>query len=361
MKRRELLVGAGAGALTACAPSPECTETGATQETISWKMVTTWPPNFPALGTGVLKFADDIAKASGGRLQIKVYAAGELIPAFETFDAVSQGTADLGHGAAYYWKGKVPSSQFFTALPFGMTATEMNGWMYFGGGLELYREVYAPFGLLPFPAGNSGVQMGGWFNKEINSIADLQGLKMRIPGLGGDVLQRAGGTPVTMPGSEIFTALQTGSIDATEWIGPYNDMAFGLHKAASHYYYPGWQEPGPLLECIVNKDAFAALPEDLQTIVELACSAMNDQMTAEFMARNAMSLAQLEAEGKTNIKPFPDEVLKELKRYSDEAVADLVASDKTAARVYESYKNYRDKVVRWSAISEKAILNTRDL
>ena len=198
-----------------------------------------------------------------------MYGAGELVPAFEVFDAVSRGTAEMGHGAAYYWKGKSEAAQFFAAVPFGMNAQEMNAWFYYGGGLELWREIYAPFGLMPAPAGNTGVQMGGWFNKEINRLDDLKGLKMRIPGLGGEVLRRAGGTPVNLPGGEIFTALQTGAIDATEWVGPYNDLAFGLHKAAKYYYYPGWHEPGTTLEAIVNKQAFDALPKDLQSIVRM--------------------------------------------------------------------------------------------
>ena len=361
MKRRDVLAGAGALALSACGGEQRsCADRGARSK-FSWKMVTTWPPNFPGLGTGVVKLADYIGAASGGRLEIKVYAAGELIPAFEVFGAVSQGTAEIGHGAAYYWKGKSEAAQFFTALPFGLSAQEMNGWLYYGGGLELYRELYEPFNLVPFPAGNTGVQMGGWFKKEINSLADLQGLKMRIPGLGGEVLKRAGGTPVTLPGAELFTALQTGSIDATEWIGPYNDIAFGLHEAAQYYYYPGWHEPGPVLECIVNRDAYAALPNDLQTVVALACSAINDQMTAEFTARNAQSLQQLNQEGKVEIRAFPPDVLRQLRRISDEVIDELVARDPQSARIHESFVAYRKAVTDWTAISEQAMLNTRAL
>jgi len=361
MKRREVLAGAGALALAGCAAEqPECAS-GDAGRSYTWKMVTTWPPNFPGLGTGVLRLAKFIEEASGGRLRIKVYAGGELVPPFEVFDTVSSGAAEIGHGAAYYWKGKSAATQFFTALPFGMNAMEMNGWLYYGGGLELYRELYAGFNLVPFPAGNTGVQMGGWFNKEINSLADLNGLKMRIPGLGGEVLKRAGGTPVNLAGAEIFTALQTGSIDATEWIGPYNDVAFGLHKAARYYYYPGWQEPGPVLECIVNQQAFAELPKDLQTIVELACSAINDQMTAEFTARNAQSLEQLKAERKVELRQFPDDVMKELRELTREVVDELVASDPVSARIYESFSKFRKAVGAWTEISEQAMLDTRSL
>ena len=361
MKRREVLAGAGALALTGCAAEQQDCDNGEAGKSYTWKMVTTWPPNFPGVGTGVLRLARFIEDASGGRLRIKVYAAGELVPPFEVFDTVSRGTAEIGHGAAYYWKGKSEAAQFFTALPFGMNAMEMNAWLYNGGGLELYRELYAGFNLMPFPAGNTGVQMGGWFNKEINSLADLEGLKMRIPGWGGEVLKRAGGTPVNLPGAEIFTALQTGSIDATEWIGPYNDVAFGLHKAARYYYYPGWQEPGPVLECIVNKEAFESLPQDLQTIVELACSATNDRMTAEYTARNAMSLEQLKAEGKVELRRFPDDVMRQLRELTREVVNDLVARDPVAARINESFTKFRDTVGAWTKISEQAMLETRSL
>jgi TRAP-type mannitol/chloroaromatic compound transport system substrate-binding protein len=333
MRRRELLTGAGALALAGCAQEQACDGAATGGETFEWKMVTTWPPNFPGMGTGVARLVEQIEQASGGRLRIRVYAAGELVPAFEVFDTVSRGSAEMGHGAAYYWKGKSEAAQFFTAIPFGMNVLEMNGWLYYGGGLELYRELYAGFGLIPFLAGNTGVQMGGWFNREINSLADLKGLTMRIPGIGGEALKRAGGTPVTLPGAEIFTALKTGSIDATEWVGPYNDMIMGLHEAARYYYYPGWQEPGPMLECIVNADAYAALPEDLQTIVALACAALNDQMTAEFSARNAEYLANLEQDENVEIREFPDEVIAQLRDLSDELIAELVERDPRAAKI----------------------------
>lgn len=361
MKRRDVLAGAGALAVAGCAKEAADCGPASAGQTFTWKMVTTWPPNFPGLGVGVVNLVDFIERASGGRLRIKIYAAGELVPAFEVFDTVSSGTAEIGHGAAYYWKGKSAATQFFTSIPFGMSAQEMKGWLYHGGGLELYREVYAEFGLLPFLAGNTGVQMGGWFNREINSVEDLNGLKMRIPGLGGEVLKRAGGTPVNLPGAELFTALQTGSIDATEWVGPYNDIAFGLHKAAKYYYYPGWQEPGPVLECIVNRAAFDKLPPDLQAIVEIACSAVNDQMEAEFTARNAATLEQIIADGEIDIRPFPDEVLGELRKLSDGVIEDMAKEDPFVARVAESFGTYRNSVNAWTEISEYAMLKARKL
>jgi TRAP-type mannitol/chloroaromatic compound transport system substrate-binding protein len=367
MKRRNFLGTAGAGALltggllSGCGQEAKQAGTGVAspQQTYSWKMVTTWPKNFPGLGTGANNLAKLISEMSGGRLTVKVYGASELVPAFEVFDAVSSGTAEMGHGAAYYWKGKSEAAQFFAAVPFGMTAQEMNAWLYYGGGMQLWEEVYAPFGVLPTAAGNTGLQMGGWFNKEINGVEDLQGLKMRIPGLGGEVLKRAGGTPVNLPGGEIFTSLQSGTIDATEWVGPYNDLAFGLYKAAKYYYYPGWHEPGTTLECLFNKQAFEALPVDLQSIVSNACRVANADMLAEYTARNNTALQTLVNEHHVDVREFPKPVLDKLRSISEQVVAEIAAHDALSAKVYESYLNFRQQVVAWHDISERTYLNVR--
>lgn len=357
MKRRDFLRNGSAlaatGALAACArdTAPAAADTGDNRR-FEWKMVTTWPPNFPALGTGANRLAEMIGSASSGRLTVRVYGGGELVPPFETFDAVSRGTAEMGHGAAYYWTGKSPACPFFAAVPFGMNTQEMNGWLYHGGGLDLWRELYAGFGLVPFPAGNTGVQMAGWFNREINSVADLRGLKMRIPGLGGEVMARVGAAPVNLPGAELFTALQTGAIDATEWVGPYNDLAFGLFRAAKYYYYPGWHEPCATLECMVNKEAFDALPADLQTVVEACCRAVNDDVLAELTAQNGRALEQLKREHKVDVRPLPDDVLAALKKASDEVVADVAARDPFAQRVLASYRAFQAEAAGWHAVSE---------
>ncbi len=331
------------------------------KQTFEWRMATTWPPNFPGLGTGASNLASMIEACSGGRLTIKVYGANELVPAFEVFDAVSSGTAEMGHGAAYYWKGKIPCASFFAAVPYGLIASEMNGWFYYGGGLELWKEAYAPFGVIPMPGGNSGTQMGGWFRKEINSVGDLKGLKMRIPGIGGEALARAGGTPVTLPGGEIFTALETGAIDATEWVGPYNDLAFGLYKAAKFYYYPGWHEPGTTLEAIINQKAFDALPADLQQIVLTCCHAVNESMLAEFTARNSEALQTLINDHGVQVKPFPDEVLKRLRQLSEEVIAEGVAKDPLYARVYESVTAFQKRSAAYQKVAEQAYLRAREL
>jgi TRAP-type mannitol/chloroaromatic compound transport system substrate-binding protein len=360
MKRRDLIATLGsAAALTACAGDTDSGAGPSSNQRFRWKMVTTWPPNFPGLGLAVNTLARYLDEMSAGRLTLDVYAAGELIPAFEVFDAVSRGTAEIGHGAGYYWRGQTEAAQFFCTVPFGMSAHEMNGWLYYGGGLELYREVYAPFDLVPFPCGNTGVQMGGWFNRRIDSMADLQGLKMRIPGIGGEALSRAGGTPVTLPGGEIFTALQTGTIDVTEWVGPYNDMAIGLHQAARYYYYPGWQEPGPTLECIVNQAAWDSLPGDLQAIVRVACQAVNLDMTAEYMARNATALREVLANPDVEVLEFPPAVLEGLERLTLEVIDELAAADPVVARVWQSYRSFQAISTPWQRISEQAVLETR--
>lgn len=324
-----------------------------------WKMITTWPKNLPGLGAAPERLAQKLRVMSNGRLDIKVYGAGELVGALEVFDAVSQGTAQMGHGAAYYWRGKIPAAAFFATVPFGMNAQEMNGWLHYGGGLELWQELYAPFNLVPFAAGNSGVQMAGWFNKEINSVDDLSGLKMRIPGLGGEVLSRAGGTPVVLPGGEIFTALQTGVIDATEWVGPYNDLAFSLHTAAKYYYYPGWHEPGPTLEAMVNKEAWDSLPADLQMMIEVATRAINDDMLSEFTARNNAALVTLVEEHGVQLRRLPDDVLVKLKDISKEVVAEAGLENELAGRIHKSYTNFQQDVAKYHSYSEQAYLNAR--
>ena len=364
MKRRELVSGLGAlgvAGLTGCGKTAEAPATANTAkvERFEWKMYTTWPKNFPGLGTGANYLAEQITKMSGGRLTVKVYGAGERVPALETFDAVSRGSAEMGHCAAYYWKGKSPAAPFFTAVPFGLTAQEMNGWLYHAGGMELWRELYDQFNLVPFEAGNTGVQMGGWFNKEINTLEDLKGLKMRIPGLGGDVLQRLGVTTVNIPGGELFTSLQSGAIDATEWVGPYNDLAFGLYKAAKYYYSPGWQEPGPTLECIVNKDAYSQLPDDLKAIVANACQATGNQMLSEYSARNQQALETLLNEHGVELRNYPDEVLNAIRETSETVLEELVAEDAFSRKVYESYKTYREQVRASSNLTERAYLNAR--
>ncbi|HEY5623813.1 MAG TPA: TRAP transporter substrate-binding protein [Gammaproteobacteria bacterium] len=350
MRRRSFLYGS-LGALTACTQPENAGETTVADERHEWRMVTSWPPNFPGQGISASRLARRLEEISGGRITVDVFAAGELIPAFEVLDAVSRGTIELGHSAPIYWRGQIPASQLYGSVPFGMAPEVFNGWLFHGGGLELWQEAYAPQNVIPFIAGNTGPQMGGWFNREINSVADLMGLKMRIAGLGGEVMQRAGALPVLTAGSEIFTALQTGAIDATEWVGPYNDLAFGLHQAARYYYHPGWHEPSGALELLVGRDAFERLSPDLQEIVRSACFTENSFSLAEFNTRNAEALTTLVDEHGVDVRRFPEDVLETLERYSIEVLDELAASDPMSARVYASIQAYRATMEPWLEIS----------
>jgi TRAP-type mannitol/chloroaromatic compound transport system substrate-binding protein len=359
-----LLITALSLSLSGCSkdnPQSQVGDTNTSEEvkTFAWKMVTAWPKYFPGLGRGPETFARYVEQMSGGRLTVKVYGAGEIVPGFEVFDAVSQGTAQMGHAGAYYWKGKIPAAPIFSAIPFGMNATEMNAWLHYGGGMDLWREIYQPFGVIPFAGGNSGVQMAGWFKQEVTSLEDFKGLNMRIPGLGGEVFRQVGGVPVTLTGGEIFTSLQTGAIDATEWVGPYNDLAFGLHDAANYYYHSGWHEPGTVLEFIVNEEAYKALPADLQAIVDIATRAVNQDMLDEYTARNNNAMQQLITEHQVDVLPLPDDVLEALKQATATVLAEKVADDADFARIYASYKNFYDGVKQYHALSEQAYYENR--
>lgn len=367
MERRRFLRqgGVAAGALASAPFFAACnnTDTQSTatlgappsQKVYNWKAVTTWPPNFPVLGEAMVNIAEELEVMSAGRLKIKVYGAGELVPAFEAFDAVTQGVAQICHGAAYYWAGKIPPSVFFASVPFGLNAQQMNAWLLYGGGLDLWRELYGRYGLLPFPAGNTGVQMGGWFNKEINTIGDFEGLKMRIPGLGGKVLNKAGGSAITVAGGEIYTNLERGNIDATEWIGPYHDYKMGFHKVAKYYYYPGWHEPGTTLEMFVNKEAYEELPKDLQKMVETVTLKYNHLVLSEFEAKNNAFLEKMTTEEGVELREFPSAVLKKLKKHATEVVEELIAEDEFGQRVYDSFKKFKSEITEWNKTTEGAI------
>ncbi len=363
MQRRSVIrslatSGAAAGGLVAASSFPK---PAIAQQTYEWRMVTTWPKNFPGLGTGAELLAQMIGQMSDGRLQITVYGGGEIVPPFESMDAVESGTVEMGHGAPYYWKGKVNASQFLAAIPFGMNAQEMNAWYQYGGGQELADKVYAEMGAKFFPSGNTGVQMGGWFNKEMNSMADYDGLKMRIPGLGGEVVKAAGGNVVNLPGGEIPPALQSGAIDATEWVGPYNDLAFGLYKSARYYYYPGWHEPGTVLENFINLDAWNSLTPDLQAIVEQANRSVNQVVLSEFTARNNDSLNKLVNEHNVELRAFPDEVLAGLGGLAGEVMNDLASTDPLSREVMDSMLQFRQTATAWSEVSEEAFSHARGL
>ena len=330
------------------------------QKQYNWRLVTAWPKNYPGLGMAPERIADLVEEMSNGQMKITVYGAGEQVPAFGVFDAVSSGSHQMGHSGGYFWKGKVPAAQFFTGVPFGLTADEINAWTNRGGGLELWREIYEPFNIYPIPAGNTGTQMFGWFNKEINSLEDIKGLKMRIPGIGGEVLKRAGGIPVTLPGGELFTALQTGVIDATEWVGPYNDLTFGFQQTAKYYYYPGWHEPGSMLELLINKDAWDTLPKHLQVIIETASKAVNQDILDEYTARNNKALRELVDVHGVELRRLPDDVIAEFKIIANEILEENAYEDETVNKVYQSYLKFKNEVSEYHKVSEDAFVEARN-
>lgn len=366
LKRRNFLKKATLGTAVAASASlaMSCSDKNQNSEKVTevkttrkaefdWRMVTTWSPHFPVLGEGVDMFAKWLEELSDGRIKVHVYGGGELVPPLEAFEAVSLGAVELSHGAPYYWAGKVPASQFFASVPFGMNAQQMVSWILRGGGIELWREAYAPFNLIPFLGGCTGMQMGGWFNKEVNKVEDLKGLIMRIPGLGGKVMSKAGSSTVTVAGAEVYTNLERGVIDATEWIGPYHDYLLGLHRVAKYYYYPGWHEPGTPLETIISTKAYNSLPNDLKAVFEAATHKLHNWIFAEFEMKNAIYLEKLLTEEKVVLKRFPNEVLEVLRKYAFEIYDQLAAKDPMVKKVYESYMKYRKSAIKYSEVTEK--------
>ena len=360
-----LVVGAGAGYLASqqadVTPQTTAKAPAINKGLMEWRMVTTWPKNFPGLGTGAELLAKMITEGTEGRLTVKVFGGGEIVPAFESMDAVASGTVEMGHGAPYYWKGKVPAAQFLAAFPFGLSAQELNAWYQYGGGQDLGDEIYREMGCKFFPSGNTGTQMGGWFNKEINTLEDYKGLKMRIPGLGGEVVKAAGGNVINLPGAEIPPALQSGAIDATEWVGPYNDLAFGLYKSARLYYFPGWHEPGTALDNFINIQAWEKLPSDMKAVVQAANTAVNQLVLGEFVARNNASLKTLIEEHGVVLKKFPDEVLQGLGGLAGEVMGELASGDPMSRRVMDSLLTFRRDAMAWTGRSETAYTAARSL
>lgn len=344
MKRRQLISAASAAALALGATSAKAQDK---DQKFNWKLVMAWPKNFPGLATSMEWFVQEAKKLSNGRLNITLYGAGELVPAFEVFNAVSEGTAEMGHGTPYYWKGKVPEAELFSSVPFGMLADETTAWFLEGDGRKLLTEIYKPFGIVPFIGGNTTMQMGGWFNKEINSPEDLKGLKLRMPGIGGEVYKMAGASPTSLPGSEIFTSMQSGVIDATDWVSPWNDLAFGLHKVGK-FYYNGWQEPCALMEVLVNEKALASLPDDLKTLIEDLTQALNQRVMSAFMHNNGQSLKVLIEQHKVQIRSFPESVMKVFKENTAKYLQEFAAKSEMAKRVIDSYQAYQASQIEYA-------------
>lgn len=363
--RRKLLAGGALGA-AALASGCDCGDIAAGeigqisgQRRRELKMVTTWPKDFPGLGTMAERTARFITEMSGGALRVRVFAAGELVGAFEAFDAVSTGAADLYHGAEYYWVGKNQGFPFFTAVPFGMTATEIMAWTEFGGGQQLWDELAARFRIKPFAAGNTGHQLGGWFKRPIESLEDMRGLKIRMPGIGGEVLRRIGASAVALAGGEIYQALQSGAIDGTEWVGPWNDLAFGFYREAKYYYWPGIHEPGAQLSVGVNLDLWEDLSLSEKTIIASACHRANHLAIAEYGHYNAVALEQLVREHGVELRQMPQDVLKALAEATRAVLAELAAGDDITRRIFDSYKASLARSQEWGRISDEAYMAAR--
>ena len=359
MKRREFIKKAGAGAIAAGALIAGAPAVHA-QKTIEITLVTTWPRDFPGLGTGAQRFAKRLSDMTNGRMKVNYYAAGERVKAFDSFDEVASGNAQIYHGAEYYWKGKHPAFAYLAAVPFGLTYTEFNAWIRFGGGQEIWDELGAGFGIKGLMCGNTGSQMGGWFRKEINSPDDLKGLKMRIPGLGGDVMAKLGASPVSIPGGQIYENLIAGSIDATEWVGPWNDGFMKFYEAAKYYYFPGMHEPGSMLAVGMNKKWWDGLSKSDQMTIEAAASMENDVMMAEFNAKNGESLAKLVNEQGVKLREFNDDVYDAFGEAAAAVFEETSKHSKLAARIHESFVNARKEVGSWMKISDQAYLNQRN-
>ena len=358
MKRRDLLKGAagaagGVAAATLAAPA-------IAQERIEINMVATWGRDFPGLGTGAQRFASRLEAMTDGRMKVNYYAAGERVKAFDSFDEVASGNAQMYHGAEYYWKGKHPGFAYFTSVPFGLTCTEINAWIRFGGGQELWDKLSAEFGVKGLMCGNTGVQMGGWFRKEINSVDDLKGLKMRMPGLGGDVMAKLGASPVSLPGGQIYENLVSGAIDATEWVGPWNDEIMKFYEAAKYYYFPGMHEPGAMLAVGTNKKFWDGLSKSDQEIIKAAASTENDVMMSEYNAKNGDALARLVNDHGVEVREFNDDIYDAFGEAADEVFAGVVAHSDQAKEIHESFVAARANIGAWAKLSDQAYVSQRN-
>ena len=356
MKRRDFITKASLGGI---ATASALATPALAQERIEIAMVSTWPRDFPGLGTGAQRFAQSVTDATDGRMQVTYYAAGERVGAFDSFDEVASGNAQMYHAADYYWKGKHPAWAYFTTVPFGLTNTEIDSWMKWMGGQELHDELAGQFDLKCLPCGNTGTQWGGWFNKAINSVDDLKGLKMRTPGLGGDVLAKLGVSPVSLPGGQIYENLISGALDAAEWVGPWNDEAMKFYEAARYYYYPGIHEPGAQLSVGMNASFWGGLKESDQLLLKHLTASENANMMAEYNAKNGEALVRLQQDHGVEIREFSDELYLAFGRATDEVFAEVTGHSELAQRVHDSFLNARKTVGDYLVLNDVAYINKR--
>jgi TRAP-type mannitol/chloroaromatic compound transport system substrate-binding protein len=355
-RRGFLSHGGAAICATAAFPAPALS-----QGVRELNLVTSWPKGLPGLGTSAERIGRSITAASGNRIRVKVFGAGEMVSAFEAFDAVSAGVADMYHSAEYYWEAKSPGFSFFAAVPFGLTADEMAAWVHFGGGQALWDELGANFGVKGLLSTNTGVQMGGWFTREVRGPESYKDLRYRMPGLGGEVLRRLGAVVVALPGGEIIPALKSGAIDASEWVGPWNDLVLGLNKVSKYYYYPGFHEPGTVLSTGVNKKLWDSLSAEDRSMMTMVAAAEYTSSLAEFNANNGRALQELSQDKTIEIRKFDDSLLQALGKASQEVVAEIGQRDAMTRRIYESYVAFRNRSARWAELAERGFLNARHL
>jgi TRAP-type mannitol/chloroaromatic compound transport system substrate-binding protein len=357
VNRRSLMLRAGAIAGAAAAfPAPAIS-----QGIRELKMATSWPKGTPGLDSSAKRIGQAITAGTGKRIQVSVFAAGELVKPLEVFDAVSSGVVDMYHSAEYYWEHRSPAFDFFAAVPFGFTADELAAWIHFGGGQELWDELSANYNIKPLLCLNTGVQMGGWFTKEVTGPESYVGLKYRMPGLGGEVLRRLGAVVVTLGGGEIVPALRSGAIDASEWVGPWNDMQLGLHKVSKFYYYPGFHEPGTGVTIGTNKSLWDSLPAEDRNVITTVAKAEYTFSLAEFNTNNAKFLQELRQDKNIEIRKFDDSLLQALGKASGEVMAEVGSKDPLTRRIYQSYIEFRSRCTPWSDVAERAFLNARSL
>ena len=349
MKRRTLIK-AGLSAAALSIPSRKPLKAQGKRH-FKWRLVMAVPKTLPIWGDEVVSFARKVKLLTEGGLDIQVFGAGELAPAMATLETVKSGKAQMGHSAAYYWQDTISSASFFCAVPFGLDACGMRAWLQEGGGQQLWNEIYQSHGLKPFPAGNTSMQMGGWFKKEIHQAKDFKGLKIRMPGLGGKVLEQFGSHPTLLPSDEILTNLSKGLLDAAEWVGPYHDYIMGLYKGASYYYYPGWHEPGPILELMVNLKAWNQLPRLYQEIVSMAVKEMDVNMSAQWLAKDVQYLHKMREEHQVKIKEFPARLIAQLAKASNELKISLASHDSQVKKVFNSYRKFQSMYVEHQKIT----------
>ena len=357
MKRRAFLKNAAVGLAAGAVAAPALAQTpAAAQPTVNWRLTSSFPKALDTIYGAAEVIAKRCATATGGKFNIKVFAAGEIVPGLQVLDAVQNGTVECGHTAPYYYFGKDPTFAFSTAIPFGLNARQQNAWMYHGGGLQLMRDFFKEYNIIQFPAGNTGAQMGGWFRKEIKTVKDLKGLKMRIGGTGGLVLSKLGVVPQQIAGGDIYPSLEKGTLDAAEWVGPYDDEKLGFYKVAKYYYYPGWWEGGPELDLLVNIKAWEALPADYKSILESACAEANVDMLAKYDAVNPPALKRLLGNG-VKLLPFSNDILAACYKAAQEVYEEIAAKNAKFKKVYDAWKIFRNEQVQWASIAENRFDN----